>query len=164
MHQLLIPLLLLTLYIVVAAYVALKSFSEAEDRLLRGLEAIHESIADFEFPERDVAEAVEDPRVAAIEARLSELTIAVDTGVNRVQRAENRVRAIIQGARKELEEHGYEHAGVEAEASQLRDIDAGGGDPEPVRAVPAGVEVVGQTPSSIPGISVEQMRRARSYH
>jgi len=106
----------------------------------------------------------EDPRVAALLIRMDDLTNAVADGVNRVQRSENRVRSIIQSARKELAEHGLEHAGIEAEASQLREVDGGNGKPEPLPAVPEGLEDDRDGPSSIPGVTLAQMRRAFLSH
>jgi len=98
--------------------------------------------------------------IAAIQAKMADLTMAVDTGVIRVQRSENRIRAIVQGARKQLAEQGLEHAGVEAEASELHDVDGGGSDDQPVPPVPEDLVDDGDRPSSIPGVTVGQLRRS----
>jgi len=125
------------------------------------LQAIHVTIDQFERSPAGPVSDIEDPRIATLEATVKELTVAVDTGVNRVQRSENRVRAIVQGARKELAEAGFEHPGVEAEASELQPVDGTGGEPERVPAVPADVED-DYTPSTIPGVTMGEFRRAFS--
>lgn len=162
MHPLTIPIVLLALTIGATAIVAYRAIPGIISSITSPLVAIQATIAAFEWPTSTGEGLTDDPRTAELVRQMQELTIAVDTGVNRVQRSENRVRAIVQGARKELASHGFEHAGLEAEASQLHDVDGGGGDAEPVPAVPENVEAFDDTPSSIPGISVGTLRRARS--
>ncbi len=138
------------------------------DRAIFVLEGIQESLnairgtmASFEFPETGPGDPDQHNRINVIEAKLADLTTALDLGVSRVQRSENRIRAIVQGARKELADAGLEHPGIEAEAGQLRELDGGDGKPEPVPAVPVDVED-DYAPSTIPGLTVGEFRRAYS--
>lgn len=71
----------------------------------------------------------------ALQQRLQELTLAVDEGIQRVDRSERRVRAVVARAQAEFEEHGHRSPGLEAEAAQLRFLDgegSGGGGVQPV--------------------------------
>lgn len=124
---------------------------------------IQEALEGIKLLEATAPELVDDPRIAALALRIDELTSAVSEGILRVQRSENRVRAIVQGARRELAEQGFEHAGVEAELEQLRIEDGNSGEPQPVPAVPASVEDVTQVASSIPGVTLAEVRKARGY-
>jgi len=108
----------------------------------------------------DVPPPTEDPRIAALAAKIEDLTLAVGEGIQRVRRTENRVRAVVDGARRELADAGFASSGVEAEATELELIDGGESAPEPVLEVPADVGVSPETPSSVPGVTVEQLRRA----
>lgn len=126
----------------------------------RALRAIEGSIHQFEFPTREPLPLVDDPRIEALQTKINELTLAVSDGIQRAHRSENRVRAIVTGARRELAEHGLEHAGVEAEAGELREIDGNPGDDEPLPAVPDDMGNGAETPSAIPGVTVGQLRTA----
>lgn len=53
-----------------------------------------------------------------------DINIAVAEGIKNVERAENRVRATVRRAQAQLAEHGFESPGIEAEASELRTVDA----------------------------------------
>jgi hypothetical protein len=86
------------------------------------------------------------------------LTLAVAEGIKHVERAENRIRATIGRARKELEEVGVEHPGLEAEYAELSVLDGGGGQSAPM---PQMHENVVPTQSSVPGVSPDQLRRVR---
>lgn len=86
--------------------------------------------------------------VGGYDARLNQLTLAVAEGIQHVERAENRIRATVQRARKELVENGFEPSpGLEAEASSLRlgDVDRG-----PERPVHPVREEVGDDDEIIP--------------
>jgi len=139
---------------------SLEECVEALQAIVGRLDKLEGAIGQFELPTVAPPEPVEDPRVAGLLARMDDLTTAVADGVNRVQRSENRVRSIIQGARKELADAGLEHPGIEAEAGQLQPVDGTGGEPEPVPALPTDVEDP-ERPSSIPGVTVGQIARAR---
>jgi len=87
--------------------------------------------------------------------------IAVAEGIERVERYERRIKNTVRRAKKELAEQGFEHAGLEAEDTELRLVDGEGGDGEGVPPVPGRVDETQQTPSSIPGVSQETLMRAR---
>jgi len=125
------------------------------------LNAIQGTVADFEFPPAGPVSDIEDPGIAALQRKVEDLTTALGDGILRVQRSENRVRAIVQGARKELADAGFQHAGVEAEAGELHEVDGGNGEPEPVPVVPVDV-ADNYAASPIPGITVGEFRRAFS--
>lgn len=129
--------------------------------ILARLEGLEGTIGQFELPEIPPPAPADDPRIAPLLARMDDLTTAVADGVLRVQRSENRIRAIVQGAKRELEAAGFDHAGVDAEARELRDIDGKTGDAEPVPTVPTLVENPADAPSSVPGVTMGQMRRVR---
>lgn len=84
---------------------------------------------------------------ASFSHRLLELETMVDTLPQRWEqikaeatRAEGRARAVVRDAQKQLAQSGVEHAGLEAQASELRVVDGGAGAGEPVPAVREGVE------------------------
>lgn len=124
------------------------------------LGGIHSAIGRLEEATSVQTGTVESPHIAALAARMDDLTTAVDEGIKRVQRSENRVRAIVDGAKKQLSDAGYEHAGVDAEASELRELDAGVRGAESVPAVRPDVADGFDAPSSIPGVTVGDIQRA----
>jgi len=130
--------------------------------ILERLGDIHGAIASLEDVAKVQAGAAESPLIAALAARMDDLTTAVDEGVKRVSRSENRVRAIVDGAKKQLTDAGYEHAGVDAEVSELRELDEADGRAESMPPVRAPVADDSDAPSSIPGVTVGQIRRAYS--
>lgn len=73
--------------------------------------------------------------VSDLEEKAREQTLAIAEGIERVDRAERRVRAAVQRARKRLEEHGYSDEGLEAEAEQLQLIDGDGSEDEGMPAM-----------------------------
>jgi len=79
------------------------------------------------------------------------VTTAVAEGIQHVERAENRIKATVRRARRELEDGGVRSPGLEAEARDLFDDDAGGG---PSEAVPPVHDHVGGSPAwvaAVPG-------------
>jgi len=78
--------------------------------------------------------------VAENSTRIDELLIAVDEGIKGVARAENRVQKTVSRARRLLRESGLEHAGLEAEALELREADE---ERSPEPELPAMPEPVG---------------------
>jgi len=90
-------------------------------------------------------------------AELKRLTLAVEEGIERVQRAETRIAKTVKGARKLVADHGLEHAGLEAEADEIRERDEPASDPEGVPPVRSVLE--DDRPSGIPGISVSEYQR-----
>ncbi len=92
-----------------------------------------------------------------------EIVIAVSEGIERTDRAERRIKATVQRARKQLEALGYDDPGLTAEASELRLLDGEGSEKSGVPPVPAAVAPVESTPSSVRGVSVETLKRARGF-
>jgi len=115
-------------------------------------------LEDLAFAAR-LEDAVHDLKV--LNDRIDHQNLAIAEGIERVTRAENRVNNTVQRARKELKKLGYVDSGLEAEDRELRLVDAersdGGGVPE----VPGAVGEADDAPSTIPGITVGQLRRAR---
>ncbi len=95
--------------------------------------------------------------------QLKELTLAIAEGIERVDRSERRVRSTVARAQKELKKLGYEDPGLEAEANQLRSIDGKGGTDGEVLDVPGQLDAPAQTPSSIRGVPLETLLRARRW-
>jgi len=101
----------------------------------------------------------QDATLDDLHTKIKDLTFAVSEGIERTDRAERRVRGVIQRARKELGARGYEDPGLEAEAYELRAVDGDGGKGEEVPAVPKEVATVGGAASSIKGVSAEILRK-----
>ena len=101
----------------------------------------------------------QDSQLSELQTKIKDLLFAVETGVERVDRAERRVRGVIQRARKELGARGYEDPGLEAEAYELRAVDGDGGKDGGVPPVSEEVAEMEPAPSSIRGVSAEQLRR-----
>ena len=91
--------------------------------------------------------------------QIKELTFAISEGIERTDRAERRIRNAIQRARKELASRGFDDPGLEAEAHELRLVDGEGGEQGRLPEVPQDVASDPPPPSSIPGVSAEQLRR-----
>ncbi len=96
-----------------------------------------------------------------LEDRVREYVIALAEGIERVDRSERRVKATVNRARKELEASGLVDPGVEAEAEELRLIDAARGSKRGMFPVSEPVAVGPDPPSSIPGVSAAQLRTLR---
>lgn len=114
--------------------------------------------------EREPQEPVHDDsetrsRLAELEARLEETRAAVAQGIQHVERTERRIKATIRRAMEEHEEGGS--PALRSEAEQLGLLDGTGSDVGGVQPLPA--EVGPDRPSSIPGVSAEQLARARGF-
>lgn len=84
-------------------------------------------------------------------AEFAELKLAVDEGIRRVDRAENRIQKTVTSARRLVRENGLEHAGIEAEYSELQS-----GDDEVVQPLPPlPARVAGTRTVRIPGGRLE---------
>jgi len=105
----------------------------------------------------------QDAHLDQLTTQIKDLTFAVAEGIERVDRAERRVRGVIQRARKELGDRGYEDPGLEAEAHELRNVDGDGSKDGGVPAVPEEVAEVGGEASSIKGVSADLLRRRWGY-
>ncbi len=138
---------------------------EALQGILGSIRVLIDAVHGFESRESATPAPADDIRIDYLATRIDDLTLAVDTGVNNVQRSERRVRAIVQSARRALADAGYSHAGLEAEADQLREVDGESGDGETVPAVSEVLVEPSQAQHSvIPGVSVRQMQLARARH
>ena len=85
------------------------------------------------------------------EARFTELIFAVAEGISKVERTEMRIRATVRRARKELEEHGTYSPSLDAEATELRILDGGGGEEDQVQPVRPPVETSTPDLTDVPG-------------
>ena len=116
----------------------------------------------------DVAHLTERQRqlgedVESLEHQFKDVLQAVAEGIERTERAERRIQQTIKRARKELKERGLEDPGLEAEDRQLRSGDGEGSDPSGLRRVPTPVVPAAEQASSIKGVSVETLQRARGF-
>jgi len=109
----------------------------------------------------DVVELME--QVDGFDHWRKEIVIAVSEGIERTDRAERRIAATVQRARKKLEALGFTDDAVEAESVELRLLDGDGSEKSGVPAVSA--EVANDEPegSSVRGVPLETLKRARGY-
>jgi len=105
---------------------------------------------------RELNTSVED-----LSGDLASLKLAVAEGIERVDRAERRIRASVRRARKELLERGLVDDGLEAEDAQLREADGDGGDDDGLQLVQEELGQASDEASSIRGVSLEALRRGR---
>jgi len=103
-------------------------------------------------------------RTDALEAERKQMTLAIAEGIERVDRADRRIKDTVRRARKELADDGYAHSGLEAEASEFRPIDGAGGPAGGLQPVPGALEEVDEAPSTIPGVTLAQLRQIRGFH
>ena len=93
-----------------------------------------------------------------LQAEMRDVKAAVAEGIEHVDRVENRIRATVKRARKELSEGGATSPGLEAEAADLLGEHAAGGAEAAMHLMPKSVV---ESRSSVPGVSPEQLRRVR---
>ena len=99
--------------------------------------------------------------VGDLDRNLKEFQLALSEGIERVDRADRRIKATVARARKELKDRGYEDPGLEAEAHELRIVDGDGGEQGELPTVPSEVEQAAGEPSSIRGVSASTLQRVR---
>lgn len=97
-------------------------------------------------------------QLTLFEDKIGETRQAVAEGIERVERTERRIHATLKRARAELKKRGLEDPGLEAEAVELRNLDGAGGQEQ---GMPAVREALATDPSSIEGLSLEQLQRIR---
>lgn len=88
-------------------------------------------------------------------------TIAIAEGIERVDRSERRVAATVARAEKKLAESGFEDPGIQAELEGLHLLDGdriGTGGVPPLQP---SLDDPGDRPSSIPGVTVAELRKVR---
>ena len=88
-------------------------------------------------PERSNTEQLEED-FESLRKLVEDLTLALDDGIRRVDRAENRIQKTVASSRAAVRKAGIEHAGIEAEFDQLEPPDAEPDDTMP--ALPEEVE------------------------
>lgn len=132
----------------------------ALESILETIKALVETAERFEAPQSAQLLQTDDIRITEMAKRIDDLTLAVSEGVNNVQRSERRVRAVVRSAKKELADAGFEHTGLEAEDSELREVDGSERDAEPLREVQESLALTED--SAIPGVTVRQLQIARA--
>lgn len=85
------------------------------------------------------------------EQRITDLYLAVDEGIRRVDRAEARVKKTVTSSRRLLAESGLEHPGLEAEHAELQSGDEPPSQGFHVLDVPE--TVVDTRPTGFPGVT-----------
>jgi len=93
--------------------------------------------------------------------KVKRLVGAIDEGIARVDRSEKRINATLARARKELKKRGYEDPGLEAEAAEFRDVNGAGSEEQRLPAVRAALAEAEEQASSIPGVPLATLQRAR---
>ena len=109
------------------------------------------------------SDAIED-----LDRRMVQITLATAEGIERVDRAERRIRSTVKRARSELAEFGYQSDGLEAENAEIRLVDARGSEDEGVPPLrldvgDAGAEFGEQQhpqPKGIPGHFSQEVLKA----
>lgn len=100
-------------------------------------------------------------RIEALELKVKDQTHAISEGIERTARAERRIGQTIARARKELKSRGFTDPGLEAEDRELRLVDGGGSEPAGLQPVPRDVDAPGAEASSVKGVTVAELSRAR---
>ena len=101
--------------------------------------------------------------LAALSSWRTEITSAVAEGIQRVDRSERRIKATVRRAKAQLASLGLEDEGIDAEARELGIPDDDGGGARRLPPVQEAVVDPENAPSSVPGVTQGQLRRARGY-
>lgn len=128
---------------------------------IEALEASQEAAAQLGADLPPTIQAIHD-KLSELDRRLAETRLAVGEGIERVDRAERRIKNTVKRARGQLKELGYTDAGLEAEAAELQLVDDEGSRTEELPAVHDNVEPVEQA-SSIRGVAASTLARRRGY-
>lgn len=103
-----------------------------------------------------------EAEVATFRARDKTFALAIEEGIERVDRAERRIKATVARAKKELRDNGAAStAALDEEALNLFGADDERSASSGVPPVSTEVESVDEAPSSIRGVSRETLRRVR---
>jgi len=90
------------------------------------------------------------------------LRIALAEGIEHEERRERRIKSVVQRARKQLQALDLEDGALEAESEDFPDDDGDGSEEDGVLALHEDLAPPQEnTPSSVKGVSVEQLQRAR---
>ena len=156
--------LLVVLFIADVAHWAVLSHTLRQQRYLREHQQTepappyddHHIRGELSLLRKDIGDDFEE-----VAGRIKHLTAAIAEGIERVDRSERRVAATVARAQKKLALAGYEDPGVEAEVEGLRLLDEDGIGTGGLPALHADVANPGDQPSSVPGITVAQLQKAR---
>lgn len=97
-----------------------------------------------------------------IRHEVATLRIALAEGIEHEERRERRIKSVVQRARKQLQALDLEDGALEAEYGDLSEDDGEGSDGDGVLPLHEDVAAPAEdTPSSIRGVSLEQLQRAR---
>lgn len=122
--------------------------------LAHRVDSLEGQLAALESKLQELGEDTED--------RIRRLTAAIAEGIEHVDRSERRVRAVVQRAQQRVRDAGYEDAGLEAEAAELRRIDGEGSGPEGMQTMHEDVGHGQQLPfdwTGVPGeVSASNLR------
>lgn len=122
------------------------------------------TISDLERPESTPTEYDDGELRALIDANsamlltlaadIKDLHLAVAEGIENASRAERRVRAVVQSAKRRFEAEGYVDPGVEAEAESLSEHDEATGTVEGLQLVHDGLDEAGEYDpwNAVPGV------------
>ncbi len=105
--------------------------------------------------------AAVDARLDSLDTKVKDQIHAIDVAIERTNRAERRIGATVARARKELEKRGFKDPGLEAEDRELRLLDGDAGNESGLLDVRDEVESVQSAPSSIAGVTLAELQRAR---
>ena len=92
-----------------------------------------------------------------------DLVLAVAEGIERTERAERRVKAVVKRARKELADSGLTDPALEAEDRELSPVDEERGENGGLQPVRGAVAPAREEPSSVRGVPLATMRRMRGF-
>jgi len=146
---------LVTLFVLLAALgVAHVGLLRAVSRIKADVEAVARhadegySFDDYEYDD------------GPIRSELAQLRLVVGEAVSQRERNDRRIEAVVRRAQKELRDAGLEHAGLEAEAHELRLLDPGGGEEVGVPPMHDTVErhPDDNEPSTVPGLTKGERR------
>ena len=98
-----------------------------------------------------------------LEGRVHDQTLAIAEGIERVARAESRVAEAVRRAKRRADEAGYTDPGIEAEVAGLQRVDGDGSEASSVPVLHQDLAPDVGSPSSIRGVTVEQLQRARGW-
>ena len=100
-------------------------------------------------------------QMGEVTRRLDETRLAVSEGIERVDRAERRIKATVKRARSELASRGFQDDGLDAENFELQLLDGDGSEPSELPAVHETVEAVKPEASSVAGVPIDTLRKVR---
>ena len=128
------------------------------EQLRQNLASLHTELGNHRERLVDAEDGVDK-----LASQAKDFVIALADGIQHVDRVERRIKTTVARARKKLAEHGFDDANLEAEADDLRELDGDGGEEAGVLKLPGPVAEPEEEASSIRGVSIETLRRARGW-